>query len=79
MLHVVTTGGLSQAYPDTWGEAVGSSVAELMDTARGGQFVHVPEKHPASAIFCYYDPSCVYSCQVWCVDVCVYTYGYIDI
>ena len=34
-----------------------------MDTARGGQFLTIPESYPETAWYKYYDTTCGYSCQ----------------
>eukprot|EP00962_Isochrysis_galbana_P024605 scaffold7552_cov112-Isochrysis_galbana.AAC.1 len=64
VLHLVTTAGLAEAYPATWGEAGGSAVAELMDASRGGRFSRTPARYPPSAVFCFSDRGCDYACQV---------------
>ena len=64
VLHMITQRGYAEAYPQIFGETTGSSVADAMDVARGGQFDSIPSEYPAKAWYTYYDDSCDYSCQV---------------
>lgn len=64
VLHLVTHEGYAHAYPDVFGEHVGSRIADAMDKARGGRFVDVPDAYPADAWYSYYDATCDYGCQV---------------
>ena len=38
ILHLVTSAGYAQTYPDVFGEEPGSTIARYMDNARGGHF-----------------------------------------
>jgi hypothetical protein len=64
ILHLITHVGLTNAYPEAFAEAPGSRLADAMDSARGGQFLGVPEVYPENATYSYYDETCVYQCQV---------------
>ena len=64
VLHLITQHGFAQAYPDVFGEQVGSEIAAAMDTARGGQFETVPDSYPSEAWYTYDDRSCDYGCQI---------------
>ncbi|MEK6236756.1 MAG: hypothetical protein N2C14_18780 [Planctomycetales bacterium] len=64
VLHLVTSGGYSIAYPEVFGERPGTAIAKAMDKARGGHFRRVPRKYPAKAWYSYDDPSCDYACQI---------------
>ena len=64
VLHLVTHVGLANAYPEAFAEAPGSRIATAMDTARGGQFMGIPDQYPEDALYTYYDETCVYQCQV---------------
>tara|TARA_B100000614_G_C14485117_1_gene468347 strand:+ start:189 stop:1034 length:846 start_codon:yes stop_codon:yes gene_type:complete len=64
VLHLVTDTGFAEVYPDVWGEARGSDVADAMDQARGGYFASVPSSYPSGAWYTYSDESCDYACQV---------------
>lgn len=64
VLHLITHVGYHNAYPEVFGEQVGSSVADAMDTARGGQFEQIPANYPESAWYTYNDETCDYACMV---------------
>ena len=64
VLHLVTAGGYSIAYPKVFGERPGTAIAKAMDNARGGHFRHVPRKYPREAWYSYDDRSCDYACQI---------------
>ncbi len=64
VLHLVTGKGYSVAYPDVFGEKVGSQIGDAMDKARGGQFISTPASYPSSAWYHYGDDTCDYGCQV---------------
>ena len=64
VLHIITHAGFSQVYPDVFGESQGSSIADAMDIARGGQFNSIPNPYPNEAWYTYNDRTCDYSCQV---------------
>jgi len=71
IFHVVSSQGLSAAYPDTFGECnlsdnnfnTKSAMQVEMDKARGGYFVNVPNNYPDDAIYHYDDKTCEYNCQ----------------
>ena len=66
--HVVSRGWYS-VYPEYFGEelnnageVIPSKLTEAMDTARGGQFLTIPETYPETAWYKYYG-DCPYVCQ----------------
>ena len=61
---MITQRGYAEAYPQIFGESLGTSVADAMDVARGGQFTSIPSTYPAQAWYTYDDDSCDYSCQI---------------
>ena len=64
VLHLVTHYGYSAVYPDVFGEAKGSAIADAMDVARGGYFATVPSSYPPEAWYHYDDTTCEYGCMV---------------
>ena len=63
-LHIINSAGHSAAYPNAFGQRVGSDLANAMDIARGGQFITIPNLYPANAWYSYDDQTCDYaSCQ----------------
>jgi len=69
ILHPITQHGYANAYPDVFGEVRGSTLANCMDTARGGYFERVPKDgpksgYPAEAWYHYTDETCDYGCMV---------------
>ena len=64
VLHLVTDKGWDEAFPDVWGEKKGSSIANAMDTARGGFFETVPASYPANAWYTYDDQTADYGTQI---------------
>ena len=64
VLHSITQNGYANAYPEIFGERIGTSVADAMDVARGGQFIEIPEEYPESAWYTYDDESCDYMCMI---------------
>jgi len=64
VLHLVTYIGYANAYPDTFAEEIGSTLAIAMDAARGGQYTSVPDSYPDNAWYHYTDESCEYECMV---------------
>ena len=64
VLHLITSAGYARAYPEVFGEDPGSSIAQAMDKARGGQWMSVPSQYPESAWYHYNDITCDYRCQV---------------
>ena len=64
VLHIINSAGHSAAYPNAFGQGVGSDLANAMDIARGGQFITIPNLYPANAWYSYDDQTCDYaSCQ----------------
>lgn len=64
VLHIINSAGHSAAYPNAFGQHVGSDLANAMDIARGGQFITIPNLYPANAWYSYNDQTCDYeSCQ----------------
>ncbi|WP_298515178.1 hypothetical protein [uncultured Kordia sp.] len=64
VLHIINNAGHSYAYPNAFGQNVGSDLANAMDIARGGQFMTIPNPYPANAWYTYDDTTCDYaSCQ----------------
>jgi len=64
VLHVITHSGYANAYPNIFGEVVGTSISSAMDIARGGQFTEIPEPYPSNAWYTYDDQTCEYGCMV---------------
>lgn len=63
ILHIITSVGYAEVYPDVFGEHRGSDLAKAMDIARGGYFRSVPRAYPAKAWYTYDDRTCDYACQ----------------
>lgn len=65
VLHLITSAGYSQVYPDVFGETENSAIAKAMDIARGGRFLTIPSQYPSNAWYSYDDETCDYAtCQV---------------
>jgi pimeloyl-ACP methyl ester carboxylesterase len=64
VLHLITHVGYAGVYPEVFGEAIGSDIANAMDIARGGQFETIPASYPDTAWYTYDDETCDYSCMV---------------
>ena len=64
ILHIITSVGYAEVYPEVFGERKGSALANAMDTARGGYFRSVPRRYPVQAWYTYDDRSCDYGCQI---------------
>ena len=64
VLLLITMSGYANAYPAVWGEEPGTEVANVMDMARGGQFMQVPASYPSGAWYTYDDETCEYNCMV---------------
>lgn len=62
--HIVTHAGYAKAYPNIFGEMIGSTLANAMDIARGGQFTTIPNPYPEGAWYTYDDTTCEYGCMV---------------
>jgi hypothetical protein len=64
VLHIINNAGHSYAYPNAFGQNVGSDLANAMDIARGGQFMTIPDTYPDNAWYTYDDTTCEYAdCQ----------------
>ena len=63
VLHLITSAGYANAYPNVFGESNGTEIAIAMDVARGGNFQQVPAQYPEGAWYTYDDQTCDYSCQ----------------
>lgn len=64
VLHIINNAGHSFAYPNVFGQNVGSELANAMDIARGGQFMTIPDTYPENAWYTYDDTTCEYAdCQ----------------
>lgn len=64
VLHLITHAGYAQLYPEVFGEAAGSQIANAMDIARGGHFTSIPDSYPVNAWYSYDDQTCDYSCMI---------------
>ena len=64
VLHLITFGGYSNAYPNVFGTQKGSEISKAVDIARGGYFSAIPEKYPENAWYTYDDQTCEYGCQI---------------
>ena len=64
ILHLITSAGYANAYPDIFGEKRGTAIALAMDQARGGYFRRAPRTYPDWAWFTYDERSCDYGCQI---------------
>lgn len=64
VLHLITHNGYAQVYPQVFGEAPGSVVADAMDIARGGHFQRIPASYPDGAWYTYDDTTCDYACMI---------------
>jgi len=64
VLHIINNAGHSYAYPQAFGQNVGSQLANAMDVARGGRFLYIPNSYPEKAWYTYDDETCDYAnCQ----------------
>ena len=61
--HIITHAGYAKAYPNVFGEQIGSSLSNAMDIARGGQFTTIPNSYPDEAWYSYDDKTCDYNCM----------------
>jgi len=66
VLHVITHSGYAYAYPSVFGESKGTTIATIMDKARGGyQGAGQPvSAYPEGAWYTYEDTTCDYACMV---------------
>lgn len=63
VFHLISHVGYAAVYPDVFGETQGTTLANAMDIARGGQFTSVPNPYPAGAWYTYDDTTCDYGCM----------------
>ncbi len=63
VLHLISHGGLADAYPDVFGERPGTALGDAMDKARGGRFLEIPARYPDDAWYTYDDETCDYNCM----------------
>lgn len=63
ILHLISSNGYANAYPEIFGENKDSEIAKLMDEARGGYYTEVPDQYPDTAWYTYSDTTCDYKCQ----------------
>ena len=64
VLHLITFGGYSNAYPSIFGSQKGSEISKAVDIARGGYFNSIPDQYPKNAWYTYNDETCEYGCQI---------------
>ena len=64
VLHLITFGGYSNAYPTVFGPQKGSEISKAVDIARGGYFNSIPDQYPKNAWYTYDDETCEYGCQI---------------
>ena len=66
--HIITK-GFDHMYPYYFGARPGlSRIGEAVDAARGGRFQEAPAppyKYPDESWYRFYDPTCVYDCQIY--------------
>jgi hypothetical protein len=64
ILHTINAVGHANVYPAAFSPAANSSLmSAAMDTARGGQFLSIPNPYPAAAWYHYDDVTCDYECM----------------
>ena len=63
VLHIITHAGYASAYPEVFGENIGTDLSNAMDIARGGQFTTIPNPYPDQAWYTYDDTTCDYNCM----------------
>jgi len=65
IMHTINHVGHTNVYPSTFSKGPNSSLmSAAMDTARGGQFLTVPNPYPSSAWYHYNDWTCDYECMM---------------
>lgn len=64
VLHLITSEGYADVYPEIFAGKFDSAVADAMDIARGGRYESIPDSYPESAWYTYDDESCDYRCMV---------------
>ena len=73
ILHTINHVGHVQMYPAIFGiDPNSSTMSAAMDTARGGQWLTIPNPYPAAAWYHYDDQTCDYGCMAveymyWCI------------
>mgnify|MGYP005639104663 FL=1 len=64
IMHTINSVGHVNAYPLAFSLAANSSLmSTAMDTARGGQFISIPNPYPSAAWYHYDDQTCDYECM----------------
>jgi hypothetical protein len=63
VLHLISTAGYEQVYPDAFGSGPGTLLTDAMDLARGGRHMGVPASYPDEAWYHYDDRTCDYRCM----------------
>ncbi len=63
VLHLISTAGYEQVYPQALGSRAGTLLANAMDQARGGRFERIPNPYPEGAWYHYDDRTCDYRCM----------------
>jgi hypothetical protein len=63
VLHLIYQHGISQI-DSNFALARGSSIANCMDSARGGYFAAPPQSYPSGAWYTYDDSTCDYQCML---------------
>ena len=63
VLHLISTAGYEQVYPEALGSRPGTLLTDAMDLARGGRFVRIPTPYPEGAWYHYDDRTCDYGCM----------------
>ncbi|MBL4624628.1 MAG: T9SS type A sorting domain-containing protein [Flavobacteriales bacterium] len=64
IMHTINSVGHVNAYPSAFSLSPNSSLmTTAMDTARGGQYVTIPNPYPAAAWYHYNDQTCDYECM----------------
>ena len=73
IIHTINHVGHTNIYPDAFSLTPNSSLMSIaMDSARGGQFITIPNPYPSSAWYHYDDWTCDYQCMAieymyWCI------------
>jgi len=63
VLHLISTAGYEQVYPQALGTRAGTLLTDAMDQARGGRFERIPNPYPEGAWYHYDDRTCDYRCM----------------
>ena len=65
IMHTINHVGHTNVYPAAFSMQANSSLmSAAMDTARGGQFMTIPNPYPAAAWYHYDDQTCDYECMM---------------